>query len=114
MEGGAELKAPIFTGCNVNVGKKDEGELLVIYSDSIGSHPAGFGTEKFHVAGDFLADVQFELDDLEELGEMFILTRYEQGLEKWKRLLRSIRKQILKSNYVHRNPISNHPFFSLS
>ena len=69
LEGGAEFAAPIFAGRDVDVGEKDEGKLGVIYSDSVGGHPAGFGMEKFHVGRDFLSEVEFELDDLEELGE---------------------------------------------
>ena len=69
LEGWAEFTTPVVTACNVDVCEEYEGELGVIDGDAVGSHSTCFGAKELHVGGDFLAEVKFELDDMEELGE---------------------------------------------
>ena len=69
LEGWAEFTTPVVTACNVDVCEEYEGELGVIDGDAVGSHSTCFGAKEFHVGGDFFAEVKFELDDMEELGE---------------------------------------------
>jgi hypothetical protein len=38
LKGGTEFVAPIVSGCDVDVGKKDKGQLGVIDGDAVGGH----------------------------------------------------------------------------
>eukprot|EP00804_Cyclotella_cryptica_P019055 CCRYP_014459-RA/>CCRYP_014459-RA protein AED:0.69 eAED:0.20 QI:0/0/0/0.5/1/1/2/0/510 len=67
LEGWAEFASPVMAACDVNVGEEDKSKLGVVGGDAVGGHPAGFGAKN----GEFLVEVKFKLDDLEELGEDF-------------------------------------------
>jgi hypothetical protein len=69
LESGPEFAAPIVARSDVNISDEDNGELYVVDLDAIGVQSASLQVQEFHVHADFLAEVEGELDDGEELCE---------------------------------------------
>jgi hypothetical protein len=62
-----KFASPFFAGGKINVGKEHKSELGVIDGDPVGVHAPCFRAKKLHVGTDFFAEVEGELDDVEEL-----------------------------------------------